>query len=127
MNNEQKTSLFAKADRAARSARALLDINDTDGACDRAYYAMFDAARAALLHVGADLPRTHSGTATLFIQQLVKPGLLPKHLGRDLNRVEDLRNIADYLLQSVDDENAKDAVSRAEAFVQHIQSYLNEP
>lgn len=126
MNNEQKKSLLPKADRAARSARALLDINDTDGACDRAYYAMFDAARAALLHVGADRPRTHSGTATLFSQRLVKPGLLPKHLGRDLNRAEELRNIADYLFQSVDNHNASDAVARAEAFVQQIQSYLNE-
>lgn len=41
--------LMAKAARACVSARALLDLNDVDGACNRAYYAMFDAARAALL------------------------------------------------------------------------------
>ncbi|MFZ4625083.1 MAG: hypothetical protein ACOYNF_12705 [Rhodoferax sp.] len=36
-----------------------------DGACNRAYYAMFDAARAALLAshapVGPELGKTHSG------------------------------------------------------------------
>lgn len=38
--------MMSKAVRACTSARALLDLNDEDGACDRAYYAMFGAARA---------------------------------------------------------------------------------
>lgn len=46
-------SLMAKADIACSSARALLDIGDVDCAANRAYYAMFDAARAALLASGA--------------------------------------------------------------------------
>jgi uncharacterized protein (UPF0332 family) len=41
--------LMVKAMRAADSAQLLLDAGDVDGACNRAYYAMFDAARAALL------------------------------------------------------------------------------
>jgi len=41
--------LFTKAQTAAASARILLNAGDVDGACNRAYYAMFDAARAALL------------------------------------------------------------------------------
>ena len=45
--------LLGKAERALASARLLLDAGDTDGACNRAYYAMFDAARAALLASGA--------------------------------------------------------------------------
>lgn len=39
---------WAKANQAAASARLLLTAGDTSGACNRAYYAMFDAARAAL-------------------------------------------------------------------------------
>jgi hypothetical protein len=35
-------ALMAKADRACASARALLDLSDVDGACNRAYYAMFE-------------------------------------------------------------------------------------
>lgn len=35
---------MAKADTACSSARALLDLGDVDGAANRAYYAMFDAA-----------------------------------------------------------------------------------
>ena len=44
--------LFVKAQTAASSAKILLDSKDLDGACNRAYYAMFDAARAALIATG---------------------------------------------------------------------------
>jgi uncharacterized protein (UPF0332 family) len=37
-----------KAHRAVEAARLLLANHDTEGACNRAYYAMFDAAHAAL-------------------------------------------------------------------------------
>lgn len=40
--------MMDKAERAEASARLLLDSGDTDGASNRAYYAMFDAARAVL-------------------------------------------------------------------------------
>jgi uncharacterized protein (UPF0332 family) len=40
---------MAKAAQAVASARVLLETNDADGATNRAYYAMFDAAQAALL------------------------------------------------------------------------------
>lgn len=57
--------LLAKAIQAAASAKTLLDDGDNDGACNRAYYAMFDAARAALLVSGApiepEVARTHNG------------------------------------------------------------------
>jgi uncharacterized protein (UPF0332 family) len=42
------SELMAKAWQAGTSARVLLENGDMDGACNRAYYAMFEAARAAL-------------------------------------------------------------------------------
>ena len=45
--------LLDKADRALASVRLLLEADDGDGAANRAYYAMFDAASAALLWVGS--------------------------------------------------------------------------
>ena len=50
------SGLMAKASRACVSARLLLDAGDVDGACNRAYYAMFDAACAALLASNAPVP-----------------------------------------------------------------------
>lgn len=53
-----------KAARALASAKLLLVDEDIEGACNRAYYAMFDAAHAALLGVDApSLPSRPRPTA----------------------------------------------------------------
>jgi uncharacterized protein (UPF0332 family) len=112
---------MAKASRALASAKLLLDSGDVDGACNRAYYAMFDAARAALLKVNAPVPseiaRTHNGLITAFSLHLVKPGLIAVEHGRSLNKVEDLRLIADYKGDPVTLENAAWALVQAEKFL----------
>ena len=45
---------IAKAEAALSGARLLLQSGDADGACSRAYYAMFDAAHAALFALGIE-------------------------------------------------------------------------
>ena len=116
--------LMAKAERAAASAKLLLETGDADGACNRAYYAMVDAARAALLATGApveaEIARTHSGLISAFSLHLVKPGRVPLELGRALNRVEEIRLIADYKGDAVEREQAVWAVDQASAFVKAI-------
>jgi uncharacterized protein (UPF0332 family) len=117
--------LLAKATQAAASAKVLLDTGDADGACNRAYYAMFDAARAALLASGApvepEIARTHNGLISAFSLHLVKTGQVPVALGKALNRAEELRLLADYKGDPVDEENACWAVSQAQAFVKAMQ------
>ncbi len=117
--------LMAKAMRAADSAQLLLDAGDVDGACNRAYYAMFDAARAALLAseapVKAEVARTHGGLISAFSLHLVKTGRVSIDLGRTLNRVEEIRLVADYKGDSVDHEHAAWAVEQTRTFVQTIQ------
>ena len=117
---------MAKAQRALTSAKLLLDSGDVDGACNRAYYAMFDAARAALLSIHAPVPaevaRTHSGLITAFSLHLVKPGLVAVEHGRSLNKVEDLRLIADYRGDPVTLENAAWALEQAHSFLQAVQA-----
>ncbi len=53
---------MGKARRAAKSARALAASGDAEGAINRAYYAMFDAARAVLHHIdpASAAAKTHS-------------------------------------------------------------------
>ena len=85
------------------------EAGDADGACNRGYYAMFDAARAALLAAGsgeAEIPRTHNGLITAFSLQLVKTGRVPVELGRALNRAAEIRLIADYKDEPIDPEQA---------------------
>ncbi len=124
--------LMAKARQAAVSARVLLDTGDADGACNRAYYAMFDAARAALLASGApvepEIARTHSGLISAFSLHLVKTGRVPVELGKALNKVEDLRLVADYKGDPIENEEAGWAVQQAETFVHAMQStFIPEP
>lgn len=113
---------MAKAAQAARSAKVLLDTGDADGACNRAYYAMFDAARAALRASGspveAEVARTHNGLITAFSLHLVKSGRVPVAYGRMLNRAEELRLVADYKGDPVDPDDAAWAVDEAGRFVE---------
>ena len=123
MSNRQLTpdALMAKADTACTSAQALLDLGDVDGAANRAYYAMFDAARAALLASGApvepNIGRTHSGLIGAFSNFLVKNGPVSKEIGRLLNRAHEIRLVADYNDNSVELADAQEMVEQAKIFV----------
>ena len=120
--------LLDKAMRALASARLLLDSGDVDGACNRAYYAMFDAARSALLATDAptapELAKTHGGLITAFSLHLVKTGRVPVEFGKALNRVADIRLVADYTGDQVDTETARWAVGEAERFVSELRRNL---
>lgn len=91
---------MAKAARALESAQLLLDAGDTDGACNRIYYAMFDAAKAALMATGAPQEatdaKTHAGLIAAFSLHVVKRGFVVADHGRSFNRLHELRMIADY-------------------------------
>jgi uncharacterized protein (UPF0332 family) len=117
---------MAKAAQAVASARVLLETNDADGAANRAYYAMFDAAQAALLSSGvpaADaLGKTHRGVINAFSAYLVKEGPVSKELGRQLKRAEEVRLVADYNGESVTLADAAELVNQAEMFVKAMQA-----
>jgi uncharacterized protein (UPF0332 family) len=120
--------LMLKAKTALGSAELLLQAGDTDGACNRSYYAMFDASRAVLLTMGAveDLSsvKTHSGLITAFGLHVVKPGMVSSELGKALNKVEDLRLVADYRGDEVTDEQAQWAMEQAQTFVLEMQRLI---
>ena len=68
---------LSKAERALVGAHTLLRSGDSEGACSRAYYAMFDGARAALMVSGegtGNAMRTHRGLIAAFGQNLVRTG-----------------------------------------------------
>ena len=124
-------SLMTKARIACESARALLERQDSDGVWIRAYYAMFDAARAALMATNAEIPlnigKTHSGVLTAFSQHLVKNGPVPRDIGRLLKQAEELRLVADYSGDSITLDDARALVEKAESFVDTLASILDAP
>jgi len=123
--------LLDKADRALASARILLESGDVNGACNRAYYAMFDAARAALLSsqsTDSRSARTHSGLISAFSLNLVKSGRVPLEYGKALNRVAEIRIVADYTDNQVEEATASWAIDQAERFVAEIRlRFLPKP
>jgi uncharacterized protein (UPF0332 family) len=127
-DDAERERLMGKAERALDSARLLLAAGDVDGACNRAYYAMFDAARATLSTLpgadGAEAVRTHGGLIVAFGLQLIKTGRLPRELGRMLNRAEDVRLLADYTGASVELADARALLADAEAFVAALRAHL---
>jgi len=114
--------LMAKALQAAASAKVLLDTGDADGTSNRAYYAMFDAARAALLASGFDVGKTHRGVLNAFSDHLVRRGPVPREIGRLLKHAETFRYVADYGGEPVELSDAREIVEQAETFVAAIRS-----
>lgn len=121
---------MGKATQAVASAHVLLELGDVDGACNRAYYAMFDAAQAALLASAVPKPdalgKTHRGLINTFSAHLVKDGPVSKELGRQLKRAEEMRLVADYNGESVTKADAAELVDNAKAFVSAMQQLFFE-
>lgn len=114
---------LTRAQRSLGSARLLLE-TDPDAACSRAYYAMFYAARAALLCAGqaeAAMSKTHSGMIAAFGEHLVKSGKIGTAHGRAFAQVERERLTADYTGDGVAPDAAALALTRAEAFVAAVK------
>jgi uncharacterized protein (UPF0332 family) len=115
------TAYMSKAQRTLSAAHSLLRDGDTEGACNRAYYAMFNAAHAALLAADIDAPdggyKTHNGLIGAFGKHLVSSGQVNAELGRAINQVQRLRQIADYVGDPPSLADATWAVEQADAFV----------
>jgi uncharacterized protein (UPF0332 family) len=117
-----------KAERALRAARLLIEAGEIEGACNRAYYAMYDAAHAALLAENkADfkITKTHSGLIAAFGLHIVSTNKISRDLGRSFNEVEQLRLLADYTGEEITSEQVYSAVKKAETFVAAISRMLS--
>lgn len=125
---EAATLLLEKSERALRSARILLEIGDFEGTCNRAYYAMFDAAKAALVAAGSHAPgrtpKTHSGLMHAFGESIIKARRLPEETGRHFKLAERLRLAADYQEAPIAAQDVVDLMKNAEAFVAAVRGTL---
>ena len=120
--------LMVKAENALASAKLLSDAGDIDGACNRAYYAMFDAAKAVLLAtvptIDPQIGKTHNGLISAFGLHMVKTGLVSVELGRALNRAQNIRQIADYTGDVIEPEDVLALLQQASEFVQALKKQV---
>ncbi|QXD16415.1 HEPN domain-containing protein [Rhodocaloribacter litoris] len=123
MTPEQQ-ALLAKAHRALETASIVLRDGDHDAAVNRAYYAAFYAATAALLLVG-ETPKTHTGTHHRFRHHFVTTGRLSAAPHDILERAYNLRQRADYEALSLFDETGtRHLVADVERFVRAVAAMI---
>ncbi len=125
MTFEQR-ALIDRAGRALETARKNLSDDDAPAAVNRAYYAAFYAATAALLEVG-ETPKSHHGVQNRFYVHFVVTGRLPKVHGEILGHAFLLRQRADYEATTTFDKTAAaDLISDVERFVRAAEGLLPE-
>ena len=121
-----KGSFFLKARRTLQTAVINLDDDDPEAVTNRAYYAAFYAATAALLEVG-ETPRTHGGTLNRFYFHYVTTERIPKHIGITLGYAFKARQRADYEAFAIFDGMATaDLIKDVTTFVDVVESLLIE-
>jgi uncharacterized protein (UPF0332 family) len=117
---------WAKAVTACEAAQLLHKHGYSDGAANRAYYAMFHAARVALAHLDSALAESkrHQSMIRRFSKHFVRERGVDPDLGRAFNRAFELRMIADYESEGVEIEDARKSVDAAETFLRTVKDFM---
>lgn len=114
---ERNRALIGKARRALEAGRRALSDADPETAADRAYYAVYYAAWSLLDLAGVPRPKTHNGLIAEFSRRYVKTAQVGVDMGATLSRLQNLRLVADYTLETVHLDDASRAIAEAEQFV----------
>ncbi|TAK30791.1 MAG: HEPN domain-containing protein [Chloroflexota bacterium] len=121
---EEPMKWLFKAERTLQEAVALADAGLYGGSVSRAYYAMFYAAKAAVVSEGVR-SKKHSGVISMFGRLFTGTGRLDPRFHRTLIRAFRWREEADYLVESLPSENeARDRILSAEEFVRAVKALL---
>lgn len=115
---------MGRARNRLRQALRDMDSNEYDSACNRAYYAVFEASHAALAALGVLESKTHRGLNNQFHHHVVNTGLIDRHIGGFLSKIEDNRLLADYVEDIIPEQKAREAVDMAGEFVEAVESKL---
>jgi uncharacterized protein (UPF0332 family) len=121
--------LWLKALNAAEAAELLFEAGSFDAACNRAYYGMFNAARALLMERGLDPDKSkrHATVISLFSLQFVRHGPFDPADGRALAETGRARNVADYGSETVGAEAAVDVMAALRRFMANAQREISNP
>lgn len=99
-----------------RAARAALEADLPSSAASLAYYAVLNAARAALSEEERNA-KTHAGTWQLFGETFVDSGRFDRELFAAARRAQRLREATDYDAHQVSVDEARTAADAAERFL----------
>jgi uncharacterized protein (UPF0332 family) len=129
--NADAREFFVKAEESLASAEDDLTRRRFNSCANRAYYACFQAALAALLSAGirpAGRTISHAFVQGAFVGQLVnRRKLYASRLRDTLSRNLDLRHTADYEPKPISKTQATRALQRAREFVDEVRPRGGEP
>lgn len=118
--------LIERANEELKGARLLLAQGLPRLSLSRCYYAVFNAASAALLTQGIARSK-HSAIEAAFNQFLIKPGILEPEWADIYRQSRKVREEADYgSVISYDQAQAECMLADAERFVARIETYLRQ-
>ncbi len=104
-----------------------LEVGSFRTAIDRAYYAMHHSAVALLCHLGVRPPRSHAGLMSVFGQEVVNKGVMPREFGPMLRRANRSRMAGTYSpYANITESLAQENVNNARLFVDRVADALNE-
>ena len=119
-------ALLQKVEQALDDAEYLVDDERAEAAVNRAYYAAYHAARAALLTEG-EAPNTHAGVLSRFSYHFIRTGRISEDVGRVFARAETDRNRADYdAFSDFSPETADDLVTDVRRFTTSVRTLIDE-
>jgi uncharacterized protein (UPF0332 family) len=114
------------SEEALREARVLYEAKLYNGASSRAYYAVFNAARA-LPSTVESVPeeiKKHASVRRLFSKHFVNTGLFSREAGRFFSKAAVTRTSADYGETLIGADEAKAILGSAEDFVATARTHL---
>ena len=125
--NEYTRKLLEKALDSIETAEALLDMDKSDFAASRAYYAMFYIAEALLNEKEMKFSK-HSGVHAAFGQQFARTNILDPKFHRWLMDAFDKRIAGDYGVDtSIEKEITAEMINQAREFLEIARNYLGQP
>lgn len=119
--NDNFESYIRKAEERLQAAELLFEKGYYDDSVSRAYYCIYNSAKAALSTKDKDAT-THKGLITLFGQEFVKKGVIGREIGTAFSYVEEEREEADYdpLIDTSKEEAAR-VLEKAKSFLSAVR------
>lgn len=96
-----------------------------DTAATRIYYAIYRAC-LALLFSEPKLPKKHSTVIGIVNQKYVRTGRIPRVFARIVSDARELRENADYRLQSVTGEDVEPLIGEVEELLKIVEGVLED-
>lgn len=116
---------FQRAADEIKSAQVLHDKELYFKSVVSSYYAVYHAAKAALLLKGVN-PQTHEGVERMFSLYYVKTEEVAVDTGRVIGRLMKLREEADYYPESIFNiKDSSEAIETAKRFVEDVRKTIS--